>query len=233
VADRTLESAIDEISFCASPEQRQCNYCGCSHPLTGEFWYSHGPNKTPQCRVAEKAKAAARYLINKEKISARNAKWKRNNKDKVLASARARNEKDPDKRIRNRVAFNQSRPNYYKEYIAKRKIECPSFRLRILMRNRLYSILARNNKVSKTSLLNRYLGCDEQELIAHIESQFTPEMTWENWGKVWHLDHIIPICLLDINNDLTLKAILCYTNLRPLSIQDNLRKSNLIGVDNG
>ena len=62
----------------------------------------------------------------------------------------------------------------------------------------------------------------------YLESKFTKEMTWENYGKFWHIDHIIPIDvfnLLDINEQL---MAFHWSNLQPLQATENIIKSNKI-----
>ena len=54
-------------------------------------------------------------------------------------------------------------------------------------------------------------------------------MTRQNYGSVWHVDHIIPLQFF-IDNDLmddTNKKIAChYGNLQPLFKEENLQKSD-------
>jgi len=46
-------------------------------------------------------------------------------------------------------------------------------------------------------------------------------MTWESYGK-WHVDHIIPLCSAETNEEI---VDLChYTNLQPLWTDENIRK---------
>lgn len=50
-------------------------------------------------------------------------------------------------------------------------------------------------------------------------------MTWENHGKVWHIDHIKPLAIAEREEDL---YELChYTNLQPLLVAENLKKSSI------
>ncbi len=52
-------------------------------------------------------------------------------------------------------------------------------------------------------------------------------MTWENWGLyTWHIDHIIPLSSAKTEEEVYL--LWHYRNLRPLSAQENLKKSNKI-----
>ena len=84
------------------------------------------------------------------------------------------------------------------------------------------------------------------QLIAHIEKQFShPDnldengnvwMTWENQGnydpdkKTWHLDHIIPQSKLTFNSYEHTNFNKCWAleNLRPLEAIRNLKKGNKI-----
>ena len=36
------------------------------------------------------------------------------------------------------------------------------------------------------------LGYTVDELKAHLQQRFEPGMTWDNYGKIWHIDHIVP-----------------------------------------
>ena len=49
-------------------------------------------------------------------------------------------------------------------------------------------------------------------------------MTWENHGKLWHIDHIVPLATAETEEDLY--KLFHYTNLQPLLVQDNLKKSS-------
>lgn len=93
--------------------------------------------------------------------------------------------------------------------------------LAYLIRCRIYDTL----KTQKTKHSIQYLGCSSDYFKKHIESQFTSKMNWNNHGKIWHIDHILPI----MYNNPTIKEViqrLHYTNTQPLLIKNNLEKSN-------
>lgn len=62
-----------------------------------------------------------------------------------------------------------------------------------------------------------------QELREHLEKQFTPEMSWNNYGSYWEVDHIIPQNTFNISSAEDRDFQICWSlaNLRPLSISDN------------
>lgn len=68
------------------------------------------------------------------------------------------------------------------------------------------------------------------ELKNHLESKFLNGMTWENYGQVWHIDHIKPLSSFKIISDNCPEFRACWSlsNLQPLFALDNILKSNKI-----
>lgn len=66
------------------------------------------------------------------------------------------------------------------------------------------------------------IGCTSLELKIHLEKQFKIGMTWENYGKYWVVDHIIPISRFDITKRSERNKANHYTNLQPLEAKLNL-----------
>jgi hypothetical protein len=60
----------------------------------------------------------------------------------------------------------------------------------------------------------------------HLEARFVPGMTFENYGKVWHIDHIKPNRLFNYESqeDEDFKKCWALSNLQPLFAADNLSK---------
>ena len=73
-----------------------------------------------------------------------------------------------------------------------------------------------------TSGMWENLDYSREDLYNHIESLFTPEMTWDNYCTAWELDHIIPMC--SATNADEVNALNKLTNLQPLSPSDNSKK---------
>lgn len=69
------------------------------------------------------------------------------------------------------------------------------------------------------------VGFTLSDLMAHLEAQFLPGMTWANRGE-WHIDHIRPLCSFQFEtpDDPQFREAWALTNLRPLWARDNLRK---------
>ena len=98
---------------------------------------------------------------------------------------------------------------------AKKRRKDPKTRLKESLRARIYNSM----KDSKDRSTLEYLGCSVDQYKIHLESQFTPEMNWENWGSYWEIDHIVP---------LSKGGTFHFSNTQPLTITDNRKKSNKI-----
>lgn len=115
-------------------------------------------------------------------------------------------------------------------YARNRRATDIQFRLQMNLRGRLCAAI--KNKQKKGSAI-RDLGCTIKEFMDYIALKFKDGMTWENWGKAWELDHIIPISYFDLTNrDELLKAV-HYTNYQPLTCEENSRKSDFVILPDG
>jgi hypothetical protein len=72
----------------------------------------------------------------------------------------------------------------------------------------------------------RYLGCTAAEAIAHIERQMNSRMTWDNYGRAWHIDHIQPCAAYDLSKEEDRRKAFHYTNIQPLWARANVRKGD-------
>ncbi|MGO8211852.1 hypothetical protein ACC782_33770 [Rhizobium ruizarguesonis] len=69
------------------------------------------------------------------------------------------------------------------------------------------------------------LSYSVEDLMSHIEKQFLPGMTWDNYGD-WHVDHRIPLVAFNYEtpDDAEFKMAWALSNLQPLWAQDNHSK---------
>jgi hypothetical protein len=148
---------------------------------------------------------------NSEHLSNYNKRYKEDNKEKI-------NEQQKDYRNRNKERINEDRRNRMKSN--------PLYRISTNVRNIVkYSI--RRMGYTKRSKTYKILGCSFEEFKLHIESQFEPWMSWDNYGKIevgkfnvgWDMDHIIPISSATNEDDVI--KLNHYTNLQPLCSYTN------------
>ena len=97
----------------------------------------------------------------------------------------------------------------------------PEAKVCMNLRIRLNKILG--NRTPRNLTVFNLVGCSLPTLRRHIENQFSGDMSWTNRGKLWHVDHIIPISLYENKNDAN-----HYSNLRPMLANLNISRGNRI-----
>lgn len=117
-----------------------------------------------------------------------------------------------------RKAAERAKQAYYKQK------NDPWFKMKQFARNQLQRISRQAKGYAKTTRTNEMLGCSYDEAAAHIQSMLPPEWKWEDRGKVWHIDHIIPLSAFDLTNPEHLKMACHWSNLRPLAATENLKR---------
>ncbi len=106
-----------------------------------------------------------------------------------------------------------------------------SFRLKISFQTLLNYHLRKSNIESKyttSKLIQKKLGYSIEDLKNHLESNFKAGMTWENYGRFWQVDHIIPASWFKCKShgDEEFKQCWRLENLKPEYASINFKKSN-------
>tara|TARA_B110000858_G_C17728287_1_gene438745 strand:- start:136 stop:1110 length:975 start_codon:yes stop_codon:yes gene_type:complete len=162
------------------------------------------------------------YAKNPKKYADRYQREKKKNPEKINAYNRKSAKK-----------FYQTEKGKAASLKRQRKLRCdPFYRLSESLKNGMKSIF-KKTKSSKTNRMVTYFGCSNKELIKHLENNFLPGMTWENYGrkkniKCWEVDHVVPIAYFkkykDLNDINIQLECWNYKNLQPLWKLDNLKK---------
>lgn len=74
----------------------------------------------------------------------------------------------------------------------------------------------------------KYIGCSIEFFQMWIEYNFNENMNWDNYGKVWHLDHLIPVSSYDLSVKENQFKCFSWKNYQPLLALENIKKSNTI-----
>lgn len=129
------------------------------------------------------------------------------NKEKIKEYSKNYNSKDIQKKF-----YNKNKLKFFK-YKKERRKNDPLFKLKENLRRRVYSYIKNNFKIEKSII---YLGCSIEEYKLYLESQFTSEMTWENYGTIWEIDHIKPLFSFDFSIKENYEKAFHFSNTRPL-----------------
>jgi hypothetical protein len=195
-------------------------------------------------RAEHRAYIKEHYKANREKYLQRSRDWYRDNPEQAKEARRewAAMNKATVKVIRRRhyavnKEANRAQALEWKRKNKARLVEIhkhrmetdPQYRLACALRVRLGRALKRGQTKSAPTL--ELIGCSIAELIKHLESQFTPDMTWCNHGKYWHIDHIIPLAAFDLTDAEQQRKACHWSNLQPLTIFDNLSKGDRLPAE--
>jgi hypothetical protein len=116
---------------------------------------------------------------------------------------------------------------YQNKYTNQKRQKDINFKLSTYLRNRIYCALKRNVKSKSTIKL---LGCSIDLLRLHLQSKFRPGMSFDNYGKEWEIDHIIPCARFDLSRADEQVRCFHYTNLQPLWKSENRIKHTKVNV---
>ena len=139
----------------------------------------------------------------------------------ALLKKRKRMAEDPEyaRKVRDKDNDYRKLPKYQeKRRIANlKRLEKPEARLHNNVARLLrYSLNEAKGKCRTEELLGYTVGV----LKEHIEKQFDENMSWDNYGKYWHIDHIKPRSFPNVS----FSEIWSLENLRPLEAKENIRK---------
>jgi len=108
----------------------------------------------------------------------------------------------------------------------KRRRECPTCDPSgfLMMQVRTKYVRALRRRIA-ADLPIPYLECTAAQLIEHLELQFKEGMSWENYGKVWQADHIVPLKYGNPTIDQVIER-LHFSNMQPMLAAENMSKRN-------
>ncbi|MEY9198709.1 5-methylcytosine-specific restriction endonuclease McrA [Sinorhizobium fredii] len=136
-----------------------------------------------------------------------------------------RKEKDAERYLKQKESNQEGkedRREYQRNYMRERLASDPKFKLNLSFSSAIRkSLLSGKGGRKWVSLVDYTID----ELRAHLERQFLPGMSWENYGE-WHIDHIVPLAAhnYETPEDIDFKRAWALSNLQPLWGADNIRK---------
>lgn len=179
------------------------------------------------------------YKKNKEKCLNYYKKYRLLHKEELMQYAKIYRINNKDKRI----IYNKQNKNYiykkYKEYYIKHKVDL-RIKMNVYIKNRYKNDKeAKKNHFIRTELrrllfskidsYSKLLKFTKLELKEWLSFQFTEEMNFDNYGKLWNIDHVIPL-RIDKDNKYYEYRTSLY-NLKPIIVKENIIKSNKFNED--
>jgi hypothetical protein len=211
-----------------------------------------------ECLACRSLASKRRYLANKEHIGRINTLWKKEhptehremnrayrvkNQEKIRESGKRYNKDHTGRRKETTRDWYCKNLERKKELVSRWKASNPGlikiYRCKSGAKQRGTPQGRLNNTMSagiNSALRGRKRGRRWENLVGygvgqlkkHLESLFSPGMTWENYGVVWEIDHKTPKAVFNFEEaeDIDFKACWCLENLRPLGKSENRKKYN-------
>jgi hypothetical protein len=176
-----------------------------------------------KCEIEQQRKLYQTNEESRKKARERYKRWAENNPDKLKTSL------TKSDRLRSKT---EHRRKYKKEYQRKRR-QSLEFRLRCNISRQIVFMLKAKSGSKRGQSILEVLSYSIDDLRGHLESQFDENMSWENYGSYWHIDHIYPHSLLPYSSmdDENFKKCWALENLRPLEAKANLMKGNKVASE--
>ena len=187
------------------------------------------------CKDCMKEYKKSYQLKNKDILKEKSKKYYLENKDNILERVSSHYENNKDKKLEYQSEYAQNNKEkireYKNNYQNRRRKEDPIFMLKYSI-NRTIRRSLKCKGLSKNKKSMDILGCSIEFFKSYIEERFVDDMSWDNYGTSWDIDHKIPLStavteeqVLDLNH---------YTNLQPLDshINRNVKRDKLDFYEN-
>lgn len=148
---------------------------------------------------------------NREKISAYNKQYKAQHKEDISAYNSRYNKE-------NRNDIQKRQTKQHKE----RRSNDENYKIACRIRGVLNKFINNNIKTMK------YLGCDKLFFLNWLEYNFDENMSHDNHGKYWSLDHIIPVSYFDLTKEEQIYQCFNWSNIRPIIAINNQKRVNYL-----
>jgi hypothetical protein len=143
--------------------------------------------------------------------------------DRVRAYASARQAQLAPEELKHRRRLSRMRNLESRKRHKKLWKRLPKTRIVEALRGRIAQ-LVRSRGAQKADSTLRLTGCSAARLLEHLQNRFRDGMAWENYGSVWHVDHVRPCASFDLADPEQQRQCFHFSNLQPLLAEENIRK---------
>lgn len=163
------------------------------------------------------------YQENKQIAYQRHKAYREKNRAKVREAHRRWCQRNKEKVDQYRKGWLERNPGIVSEIHKDRMKNDPEYKAARSIRHTLNRTL-RLLKKEKGGSTESVLGYTIQEFKDHIERNMLPDMSWENQGEVWHLDHVVSVAEMVKMGITDPKKVNALKNLMPEYKGVNLSK---------
>lgn len=211
------EKSLSEFNFRKDTQKyrNECKEC---------FYKINKKNKADKVEYYQEYNKEYR-VKNLDKLKQYQSGYYKQNRERLIKKQHIYHINNPDVsktyRQLNKSKINEKNREYYKNKI---KLDI-KFKVKENVR-KLIQKSFKANSFKKETKTQDILGCTPEQFKQHLEKQFQPWMTWDNYGLYngqaeygWDIDHIIPLKTAKTVEDII--RLNHYTNLQPLCSYQN------------
>jgi len=223
-------------------DQRICKKCNTAKSYADFYWNSRDKIYESQCKDCKSTKYKQRYASDPQLFLKRNKRWAENNPEKrnaqikrwsdshpeaVAKSIKKYRDNHPQRQLEATYRWQRNHPKKFKEVTKRlntKRYNSPRGKLSSHMSSGIRNSLFYGAKSRQH--WEELVDYTVDQLKEHLERLFTPEMSWENYGKYWEIDHKIPLSAFNFEHPEDIDFRRCWTlkNLQPLEASENVRK---------
>ena len=189
-----------------------------------EYWVTEQVFDKNLKKSSERLKK--RYASNKQEYLRQQREYRVKNADAIRETKRLYRQKNAAKIKLAKQKYGVENRDKIAKALANRRANNPTVRMANSMRRSIRRYLDAGQKGEMSSF--EIIGCSKDDLRKHLESKFRDGMTWGNYGKHWHIDHVVP--LISAKSEDEIKRLCHWTNLQPLTVFENISKGSKIVV---
>ena len=207
------------MSKTAAIDKKTCTKCPEGNnikPIT-EFYVCKNGKIRPSCKKCDNAMSRAYKAKNKQKISAYNHEYKEEHCDEISVYNHEYNKNNREV-IQNRQT--KTRRN--------RRENDLNFYVATDLRTKLCNFI---KSAGVDEMMEIIIGCKYYEFKKWFIYLFDEEMSFENYGEYWTVDHVYPCSKYDLTIMKNVYECFNWRNLRPMIKLKNSCKTNKISND--
>lgn len=199
-----------------------------AHPESGRKYTADYRARHPEKEAAQRRKQIQDRKANPEKYRERERELYKARRAEILVRKAAWRAANPEKAklySARKRAENPERTRELAAAVQRRRRATPRGKLENSIRAAIYAELIPGSKRGRKTFA--LLGYSLEDLREHLERQFQPGMSWENYGiNGWHIDHRLPLASFSYQtpDDPGFKAAWSLSNLSPLWAEENRSK---------
>ena len=198
--DKIKKGEIKVVRKASNINNKVCLYC--DKELSKDM-FRHNRRKCLNCERSD-----GRKYRSSDKGKQKSKKWVENNKSKMKELSA------------NWYQNNKEKIN--KKYIEKYNNDI-NFKLHINIHKSIIQSFKRSlNKSSNR--INKHLNCSMNLFKKWLQFCFNDDMTFNNHGEIWHFDHVLPVNLFDLTDDIQKTQCFSWMNYTPMFSQLNMSK---------